>query len=103
MTVHADIAVGVKVVADGPLSSHGMVVRGDVDIAYTEPSLLPVHVAPGSETRDLRHPHGAGNVAENFIVGAILLNDQHHVLDPGRQFPLRLGARAETVGIHRSE
>src|ERR1035437_3768580 len=69
MPVHADIAIGVKVVADGPLDGHGMVVRGNVDIADAEPPLLPVHVAPGSEARDFRHPHGAGNVAEDFIVG----------------------------------
>ncbi len=77
-----------------------MVVRRDVDVAYAEPPLLAVHVSAGSEACDFRHAHAAGNVAEYFIVGAVLLDDQHHVLDAGRQRTLLPRDWAEAVGLH---
>src|ERR1035441_4778992 len=100
MAVHADIAIGVKVVADGPLAGQSVVVRGDADIAYAEAPLLAVYVTPGPEAGDFGHPHGARNIAEYFIVGAIFLDDQHNVLAARRQAALRFGARAEAVGLH---
>jgi len=102
--VHARVRIGVEVVAETPLPRYGVVIGSDLEVPDAEPLPLSVEITPAAKASHLGCAHGPPvgclvDVAEDFVVGAVLFHNEDHVANAIGQRPGRVGVRGESIGL----